>query len=139
MSNVQAYLLYEAIEAVLPCLVEGFGGVEQAGERVVDGEGKIRHTAVRFGDGEVLLGSPGGDYRAPRATGVRTAMVHVFVADVDAHFARAAAFGGAEVVDPVAEASYGRRYSVRDPEGQTWWFAERAAPGASGGRGAGEG
>jgi len=46
----------------------------------------------------------------------------VYVADVDAHYARAKA-AGAEIVMELEDTDYGSRgYSVRDLEGHLWSF-----------------
>jgi uncharacterized glyoxalase superfamily protein PhnB len=48
--------------------------------------------------------------------------LYVYVEDVDAHHARAAA-AGADIVRPLNDTSYGaREYSLRDPEGNLWSF-----------------
>ena len=53
----------------------------------------------------------------------RSALVHVYVDDVDAHFERAKA-AGAEIVKEPTDEEYGdRRYDALDPEGQFWSFS----------------
>jgi len=48
--------------------------------------------------------------------------IYVYVADVDAHYARAKA-AGAEIVMELEDTDYGSRgYSVRDLEGHLWSF-----------------
>jgi uncharacterized glyoxalase superfamily protein PhnB len=65
------------------------------------------------------------DYRSPKSLGTRTAQVHVYVDDVDAHYERARA-AGAEIRAEPADQPYGdRRYDAYDPEGQLWSFAQR--------------
>jgi len=47
----------------------------------------------------------------------------VYVEDVDAHHARAAA-AGAEIAEEPHDEPYGeRRYAAEDPEGHCWYFA----------------
>ena len=51
-----------------------------------------------------------------------TQAAYLYVADIDAHFARAKA-AGAEVVVALKDTDYGSRdYSARDPEGHLWHF-----------------
>jgi PhnB protein len=52
--------------------------------------------------------------------------VHVYVDDVDAHFARAQE-GGARILSAVEDTSFGdREYRVEDLEGHRWMFAQHA-------------
>jgi uncharacterized glyoxalase superfamily protein PhnB len=70
-----------------------------------------------------MLGQPGGDYRSPRNADHHTALVHVYVDDVDAHYERARA-AGAEIVEEPTDQEHGeRRYAAKDPEGHLWFFA----------------
>jgi uncharacterized glyoxalase superfamily protein PhnB len=50
--------------------------------------------------------------------------VLVYVDDIDAHFARAAA-AGAIILSEIEEGPPGRRYRAEDPEGHRWFFLER--------------
>jgi uncharacterized glyoxalase superfamily protein PhnB len=73
----------------------------------------------------IMLGSYKDDvfrYKTPREVGGVTQGAYLYVADIDAHFARAKA-AGAEVVVPLKDTDYGsREYSARDPEGHLWHF-----------------
>ena len=81
------------------------------------------HGQVKLGDQIVMLGHGGLDkaYATPAALGRVTSGVFVYLDDIDAHFARAQA-AGAEIVTPPADLDYGRSYTARDFEGQTWFF-----------------
>ena len=84
----------------------------------------VAHAEMALGDGRVLMGSPGGDYRNPKHLGGSTHQVYVYVNDIDAHFARAEA-AGADIIEPVEEQFYGDKcYGAADPEGHVWYFAE---------------
>jgi uncharacterized glyoxalase superfamily protein PhnB len=64
---------------------------------------------------------------SPMDAGLTTAIFHVYVHDIDAHYARAVA-EGAEITMELADAFYGeRRYEATDPEGHRWHFGERFA------------
>ncbi|MEJ0008102.1 MAG: VOC family protein [Steroidobacteraceae bacterium] len=62
--------------------------------------------------------------------GATTQTLFVYVDDIDAHYPRALA-AGALMVRELATTDYGaeywidRGYSVLDPEGHTWHFAQR--------------
>jgi uncharacterized glyoxalase superfamily protein PhnB len=115
------YLLYENAGAALDWLGRAFGFTEAM--RMEDGE-RVAHAEMDVGRGaRVQLGSPGSHYRSPKQLGTRTALVYLYVDDVDAHCARARE-AGATIVEEPADQDYGeRRYAAEDLEGQHWYFA----------------
>jgi uncharacterized glyoxalase superfamily protein PhnB len=96
---------------------------------VVPGEhGTVLHAHLTLGNGGIMLSSaeiyPFPQMcRSPRAAGgVGTAEIIVYVADPDAHYARAVA-GGAEILIPIEDKPYGGRgYTCRDVGGHVWAF-----------------
>ncbi|WP_439813705.1 VOC family protein [Zavarzinia sp. CC-PAN008] len=94
---------------------------------ITDADGNLAHSEMDHGDGTIMVGSEWTDYIAsPANTGGRnTQNVHVQVTDgIDALFARATA-AGAGVARPLEDQFYGdRTFSVRDPEGHVWSFAQ---------------
>lgn len=90
-------------------------------------DGSIGHAELTYGNGQVMLGPMGwADWaKSPQAvSGANTQTVHVAVADVDAHCARARA-AGAEILAEPADQFYGdRTYRARDPEGHVWTFGQ---------------
>ena len=123
MQTITPYLLYEDVEAALEFLSRAFGFEEVL--RYTGSAGYISHAEMRHGDGTIMLGDPGPDYRNPRRLGEATVQVYVDVDDVDALYERATA-AGAEVIDEPSDQEYGdRRFGARDPEGHSWWFAQR--------------
>jgi PhnB protein len=122
MQTITPYLLYEDAAAALGFLSRAFGFEEL--RRIEGPEGRVNHAEVRIGDGEVHLGEP-AEPTSPNRLGGTAVLLYVYVADVDAHFGRACA-AGAEIVDEPADQDYGdRRYHARDPEGHSWYFAQR--------------
>ena len=128
--RIVPYLLYEDVAAAIEWLGDAFGFEEVL--RVTAAAGDVNHAELRLGEESVFLGDPGDDYRGPTRLGARTAQVHVYVDDVDAHYERAVA-AGAEIRQAPEDMPYGdRRYDAYDPEGQLWSFATRlreVAPG----------
>jgi uncharacterized glyoxalase superfamily protein PhnB len=119
--TVTPYLLYEDAGAALDWLGKAFGFREK--ERVEGPDGKVAHAEMDAGDGtRIFLGGPGGDYRNPKQVGL-TSLVYVYVEDVDAHHARAAAAGATIVEEPHDEPYGERRHAAEDPEGHRWYFA----------------
>ena len=80
-------------------------------------DGKIMHAALRLGDSTLFL-SDAGEFAKPTSTNL-----FLYVADVDAAFARATK-AGCKVVQPVADMFWGDRWGmVEDPFGNQWQLA----------------
>lgn len=122
MQTVTPYLLYTDVAAAIDWLGRVFGFEERL--RFTDDSGAVTHAELTIGDGELFLGHPGPDYRSPKELGAFTHLVHVYVKDVDAHYAQALA-AGAPIHGELEDTSYGdRRYDTEDLEGQRWSFAQ---------------
>ena len=120
--RVIPYLCYEDVAAALRWLADAFG--LQEGFRVEGPDGKVNHAEMRIGDGVVMMGCPGPQYRNPKHVGAVTQSLMVYVDDVDAHYARARN-AGATILAPPEDQFYGdRRYGAEDPEGHHWYFAQ---------------
>lgn len=123
MQTITPYLLYEDVEKALAFLSQAFGFEEVL--RYADSGGYISHAEMRKGDGSIMLGDPGNEYRNPKRLGAATVQIYLEVDDVDAAYERAKA-GGAEIIEEPSDQEYGdRRFGARDPEGHSWWFAQR--------------
>ena len=86
-----------------------------------------------IGGAVVMLGQPGSGYEKPDRRGGRaTAVVHVYVDDVDAHFEQARAAGAVIHTEPTDQPYGDRRYDCDDLEGHNWFFATAMSPRASG-------
>jgi PhnB protein len=126
MAEVTPYLVYEDAAAAMDFLSKAFGFREVVRSLAPD-DGRVWHAEMELDRGRIYLGQPGGDYRNPRRLGGATVAVHVYVHDVDAHFARAVA-AGAEITAELDNRDYGdRRYHATDPEGHSWMFATRVS------------
>lgn len=120
--RIVPYLLYEDVAAAIEWLGDAFGFEEVL--RVTAAAGDVNHAELRLGEESVFLGDPGGDYRGPTRLGARTAQVHVYVDDVDAHFERAREAGATILAEPADQAYGDRRYDAEDLEGHAWSFAQ---------------
>jgi len=78
--------------------------------------GRIMHAEMTIGDSRIMLGQP--------APGQEThAMIHLYLPDADAVYARALAAGATSVREP-ADQFYGDRSAgVRDQFGNQWYIA----------------
>jgi uncharacterized glyoxalase superfamily protein PhnB len=121
-TRIAPYLLYEDAAAALDWLARAFGFQERFRHPV---GGRIDHAEMEFAGGLIMLATPGTDYRSPRRLGQATAVTHVYVDDIRAHFERAKEAGATIVREP-AEKPYGTvQYAAEDPEGHTWLFSEQ--------------
>lgn len=119
--TITPYLLYEDTGAALDWLSRAFGFREAV--RMAEDDGRVAHAEMEVGkDARVYMGSP-DDYKSPKRLGTRTAIVYLYVDDLDAHCARARE-AGATIIEEPADQEYGeRRYAAEDLEGQHWYFA----------------
>lgn len=131
-------LAYEDAPAALEWLANAFGFAETM--RIANDDGSIGHAELQTGSGTIMIASAPPAYQSPKQlrTHYQPAKewfdvpwiingVHVYVDDVDAHFAQAKA-AGATMLSEVEEGGPGRRYRVEDLEGQRWMFMEGAPP-----------
>lgn len=83
---------------------------------------------LRVGTGIVMLGHANHDVHrihSPLDANLTTVILHVYVHDVDAHYAHAVA-EGATITYELTDAFYGdRMYEATDLEGHQWHFGER--------------
>ena len=117
---VSPYLIVEDAGKALAFIEAVFGAKPFFIHRGADGA--VAHAEVRIDDSVVMLGqAPGGP----------SINVHVYVPDVDAHFARARAAGGTVVQDLQEKGDGDRRGGIADPTGTTWWLSSVTDGGAS--------
>jgi uncharacterized glyoxalase superfamily protein PhnB len=122
MQQVTPYLFYEDVEAALVFLARAFDFQESL--RYQGAQGYVSHAEMRLGDGSIMLGDPGEQYRNPGRSGEVSSSVHVTVDDAQATYERAVA-AGARIIEPPADQPYGgRRFGASDPEGHEWWFSQ---------------
>jgi uncharacterized glyoxalase superfamily protein PhnB len=77
------------------------------------------------GEGLVMLGQAAESFKSPASLGAfPPSMVHVYVRDVEALAERTKA-AGVDVEELELAPAGDRRFTVADPEGQIWVFAQR--------------
>jgi len=122
MQTIFPVLRYEDARGAIRSLCATFGFVELFS--VPESGPSVRHAQLRLGANVVMLGSvrPGDGMASPRALGVATQALYVYVEDLDAHYERAR-LAGARIVSPPGETDFGsREYHARDVEGHHWTF-----------------
>jgi PhnB protein len=126
--SIYPRLAYRDEVAALDFLTRVFGLVERRESRMEHPEGML--AWLEIGDGLVMIGRAGEErhgLHSPLEVGAPTAMVNVYVHDIDAHYRRAES-EGAQIVMPLEDMFWGdRRYEALDLEGHRWHFAERVS------------
>jgi PhnB protein len=121
-------LAYRNEVAALDFLTRAFGLIERRESRMERPDGML--AWLEIGDGVVMIGRAGDErhgLHSPLDVGASTALVNVYVADIDAHYRRAES-EGARIVTPLEDMFWGdRRYEALDLEGHRWHFAERVS------------
>ncbi len=107
------YLLARDAAGLGRFIEEGIGG--KPGFRDADEHGLLNHLELQVADAVVMVAE------APKGRPSFPAMLHLYVDDVDAAYARALRAGAQSVRAP-SEAGDGRRGGVRDAWGNEWWF-----------------
>ena len=121
-ANIFPCLYYRDAPTAIDWLCHAFGFVKRM---AVPGEnGTIAHAELSFGDGVIMVGSckPERGWVSPLDLPAVNQALSVFVADPDAHYARAKSVG-AEITYDLKDEEYGARgYMAKDVEGNHWYF-----------------
>lgn len=128
MQTMFPYLHYRDVTQAAEFLTAAFGFRKVAVPATGHGHANHSHVEMEVDEGSRLRMTPlaADTHGAARGGSVPAVMLQISVHDIDAHFDRATA-AGASVVKPLHERQYGDRgYVVDDPEGQRWFFIERA-------------
>jgi len=122
-ATVVPILIYADVAKAIEWLRDAFGFTERLR---VDRNGVVFHAQLVVGDGAIMMGRQGAEYRPPRPGEVQQ-YVHVTVDDVDAHYDRAKG-SGARIVEAPHDTPFGeRQYTAEDPEGHRWSFSQHVA------------
>jgi PhnB protein len=115
-SSVSSYVVTAGAARVIAFLKQAFGATEL--RRFDMPDGTIMHAEVRIDDSVVMIADGGGEWPP------FPSWIHLYVADVDAAYARALEAGGVSVQVPVQkEGDPDKRGGVKDPGGNTWWIS----------------
>ncbi len=125
MAQIIPYLYYEDAGAAIEFMEQAFGFEVVSAFRAPE-DGRVLTAQVRTGSGMIFVGpgmEPFGTRAVPDPDFV-SAMIYVFVDDVDAHYARARAAGAQIREEPHSHFGGNRQYTASDPGGQRWTFAQ---------------
>ena len=113
--TVTPYIVVEDAPGLIEFMKSAFGGKERM--RMASEDGSIMHAEVEIGDSVVMIGEVSGEFPS------KTAMLHLYVPDVDASHERAIKAGAESKREP-ADQEYGDRSAgVSDGWGNEWWLA----------------
>jgi uncharacterized glyoxalase superfamily protein PhnB len=125
MPRVTPYVFYDDLPAALDWLAQAFGFETRM--TLPGPDGKPMHAEMTTADGVIMMGPTGNmpTWKSPRALGgANTQGLFIYVEDVDAHFARARDAGATVLKEPEDQFWGDRMYTVTDPEGHGWSFAQ---------------
>lgn len=123
MHTITPHLVCAGAAEAIEFYKKAFGAEELS--RMPGAGGKLMHASIRIGDSVVMLTDEHPEYGSlgPLALKGTPVVIHIYVPDVDAFFARAVA-AGAAVRMPPADMFWGDRYGqVSDPYGHHWSMA----------------
>jgi uncharacterized glyoxalase superfamily protein PhnB len=113
--TVTPYLIVPDAPAFIDFLRRALGATERMR---MPGEGDaIMHAEVQVGDSVIMIAS------ATDAARTKTAMLHLYVPDVDAAYQRALAAGCESMREPADQAYGDRSAGLKDRWGNEWWLA----------------
>jgi PhnB protein len=116
-ATVTPYLVVDDPVGLLNFVRTVFGAEERM--RMEGPEGGIAHAETVIGDSVVMVGGSTEQWSASPA------VLHLYVADCDGTYRRALEADAESVREPQDEFYGDRMAGVRDPNGNTWWLAQR--------------
>jgi PhnB protein len=114
--TITPYLVVRGADKTVEFLKKAFGA-ELSFEPMRRPDGKIMHADLKIGDSHVMI-SEASEQHPPMPC-----LVHVYVPNVDAVYARAIAAGGTAETQPTDQFYGDRGGSVKDPSGNHWSIA----------------
>jgi len=110
------YLVVDGAERIVQFMKNAFGA-QFVFEPMMRPDGKIMHAELKIGDSVVMISD------ASERAKATSAMLHLYVPNVDAVYQKALKAGGTSVMEP-ADMFYGDRSGgVKDPSGNSWFVA----------------
>jgi len=123
-ATVVPILVYEDVGQAIDWLCETFGFRERL--RAGAPGGSVSHAQLDIGEGAIMLGRQGAEFRSPRPNEV-SQYVTVHVENVDQHFEHTRQCG-ARILKPPTDMPFGeRQYTVEDLGGHRWTFSQSVA------------
>ncbi len=125
MAHLMSALFYRDPKAAIDWLQKAFGF--ELTLLLEDGEGKLAHSQLSYGDSGVMVGTEWSEnHKSPASVGGKnTQTVHIQLdSDLDGHCERARAAGAEIIAEPETQFYGDRTYRCRDPEGHIWTISQ---------------
>lgn len=113
--TVTPYIVVPDAEGLIEFITKAFGGKERM--RMAGENGAITHAEVEIGDSVIMIASSSGEVPP------KSAMLHLYVADVDQSYKRAVEAGGESMREPEDQPYGDRSAGLKDSWGNEWWLA----------------
>ena len=113
--TITPYLIVKGADKLISFLVDTFDAQQKMCMK--DDDGSVRHAEIRIGDSLLMISEAREEFPA------NDSMLHLYVPDVDATFARAIENGATSLREPKDEVYGDRSAGVRDALGNQWWMA----------------
>ena len=113
--TVTPYLMIQGADQVIEFAKNAFGAKERV--RMPGPNGTIGHAELEIGDSVVMLAD------MDERENLMPAMVHLYMEDVDAVYARAIEAGGKSVQEPKDQFYGDRSAAVQDSAGNKWYIS----------------
>lgn len=119
------YLIVDGAAAAIAFYKSAFDATEVV--RLADPTGKVMHAELHIGASKIMLADefPDMGYRGPLSLGGSSTSLLLYVADVDALFARAVAAGAHATMAVTDQFDGDRRGTLTDPFGHVWLLASK--------------
>lgn len=115
--TVSPYLVVTDASELITFLKIVFGAEEKISHRSEDGT--ITHAEMILGDSIIMLGqTDGSEHQA-------SALLHIYVKDVDSVYKRAISSGATPVREPEDRDFGSRQGAVKDRFGNQWWISSQ--------------
>jgi uncharacterized glyoxalase superfamily protein PhnB len=123
-ATVVPILVYEDVAKAIDWLCSVFGFAERL--RAGGPGGVVTHAQLAIGEGAVMLGRQGAEFRTPRPNEVNQYLV-IHVDDVERHYQHVRQLG-ARILKAPTDMPFGeRQYTVEDIGGHRWTFSQSMA------------
>jgi PhnB protein len=124
-TSITPYLICKEAARAIEFYVRAFGAREDF--RLMQDDGRVGHAELLIGTARFSLADefPEMNCKSPQAYGGSPVNLHLYVADVDAFFARARDAGARVLGEPHDEFYGDRVCRLADPSGHVWMIATR--------------
>ena len=125
MHSLTPYLTIKDAPRAIEFYTRAFGAEEL--QRIPGPDGRLLHASVKIGDSVLMMADEFPEFggQGPVSLGGSPVSIHLYVADVDAAWAKAVD-AGCEITMPLEATFWGDRFGcLRDPFGHVWSLASR--------------